>query len=192
MVTQKRLKEEMKRAASLRADAEKKLARSFGSKPEKEGKTLEEIVCELNVHQIELEMQNEELRKAQLDLEETRDRYADLYDFAPVGYFTFNHCGVIKNVNLTGASLLGVERKKLIDRGFRRFVEEEYLPRWDRHLMDVKQNMEKQSCELLLKREDNSSLFARTESVRTDRMVFCSGVQQEDGQEDRINPAEGH
>ena len=85
-------------------------------------------------------MQNEALRKAQLDLEESRDRYADLYDFAPLGYFTFSHKGIIEEVNLTGASLLGIERQKLLERGFGRFVDEKDLPSWDRHLIDVKQN----------------------------------------------------
>src|SRR5208337_4039945 len=130
------------------------------------GKTHEDIVHELDVHQVELEMQNEALRKTQLELEESRDRYADLYDFAPVGYFTFNQRGVIEEVNLTGAALLGVERKKLLNRGFGRFVAEKDLPGWDRHLIDVRQNPEKQICELLLKREDGSILYAHLESVR--------------------------
>ena len=168
MKDQERQEEEGKRAQSLRAEAEKRLARASGAKPEKEGKTHEEIVYELNVYQIELEMQNEALRKAQLDLEESRDRYADLYDFAPVGYFTFKHRGVIKEVNLTGALLLGVERKKLLDRGFGRFVSEDDLPRWDRHLIDVQQTPEKQNCELLCKREDGSIFYARLESIRMD------------------------
>jgi len=168
MEDQKRQEEEKKLAAFLRAEAEKRLAGPSGAKPEREGKTHEEIVYELDVHQIELEMQNEALRKTQLDLEESRDRYADLYDFAPVGYFTFKHRGVIDEVNLTGASLLGVERKKLLNRGFGRFVAEEDLARWDRYLSDVYQNMEKQICELLLRRNDGSSFYAHLESVRVD------------------------
>jgi PAS domain-containing protein len=66
---------------------------------------------ELQVHQIELEMQNEELRRAQLTTEESRDRYADLYEFAPIGYFTLTRTGMVFEVNLTGAEMLGVERK---------------------------------------------------------------------------------
>ena len=168
MEDHKRQEKEKESAESLRAEAEKRLARSSGIKPAQEGKPCEDIVHELNVHQIELEMQNESLRKTQLDLEESRDRYADLYDFAPLGYFTFSHKGIIEEVNLTGASLLGVERKKLLSRGFGGFVDEMDIPRWDRHLIDVKQNKEKQNCELLLKREHGSSFYARLESVRTD------------------------
>lgn len=71
----------------LRARAEKKLARPRGVTPEVKGETSEEVLHDLHVHQIELEMQNEELKGAHLALEESRDRYLDLYDFAPVGYF---------------------------------------------------------------------------------------------------------
>ncbi len=166
MEDQKKQEEERRLARSLRSDAEKNLALSSGEKPEREGKTQEEIVCELDVHQIELEMQNEALRKTQLDLEEARDRYEYLYDFAPVGYFTFDQRGIIKGVNLTGAALLGVERKKLLNRGFGRFVDEEDLAKWDRYLLDIHKNLEKQTCELLLKREDGSSLYANLESAK--------------------------
>lgn len=167
MEDQKKHGDEEEHAASLRAEAEKSLARS-GAKSDMKGKTLEAIIHELNVHQVELEMQNEALRKTQRDLEESRDRYADLYDFAPVGYFTFKHRGVIDDVNLTGASLLGVERKKLLNRGFGNFVAEENLSKWDHHLMDAQQNSQKQTCELLLKRKDGSNFYVRLESVQVD------------------------
>jgi PAS domain-containing protein len=64
------------------------------------------LIHELQVHQIELEMQNEELRRAQMELEELRKNYSDLYDFAPVGYFSFDRDGLIRQVNLTGAKKL--------------------------------------------------------------------------------------
>ena len=176
MEDRQRREEENERARSLRAEAEKRLARTFGAKHEREGKTHEEIVYELEVHQIELEMQNEALRKARFDLEESRDRYADLYDFAPVGYFTFTCRGVIEEVNLTGAALLRIERKKLLNRGFGRFVAEEDLAKWDRHLLDVQQNPEKQNCELLIKRENGPSFYAGLESVRVDLLSSGTSV----------------
>ena len=73
------------------------------------------LVQELQVHQIELELQNRELRAAQQALEESRDRYADLYDFAPVAYATINRFGQITQMNLTAAQLLGVERGRVLD-----------------------------------------------------------------------------
>jgi len=117
----------------LRDEAEGKLAHSPGTSPEKKGQTPDQILHELQVHQIELEMQNEELRKAQLALEESRQRYADLYDFAPVGYFTFTPEALIKNVNLTGATLLGMARQKLVNRRFRSFIALSDFDLWDYH-----------------------------------------------------------
>src|SRR4030095_15007613 len=69
------------------------------------------LIHDLQVHQVELEMQNRELRESRELLEESRSRYADLYDFAPVGYFTFDSEGRIREINLTGAALLGAPRE---------------------------------------------------------------------------------
>lgn len=81
-------------------------------------RSTEEMLHELQVHHIELEMQNEELRRAQLALEAARDRYVDLYEFAPVGYLTVSHEAQINSINLTGSAMLGEDRKKLIHRSF--------------------------------------------------------------------------
>ena len=152
----------------LRNAAEEKLARTPGAAPEMKEKTPEELVHELRVHQIQLEMQNEELKKTQRALEESRDRYVDLYDFAPVGYFTFTRGGRIAEVNLTGAALLGGERQELLNRGFGHFVAPEDLDRWERHLGSVYKSEEKQSCDLALKREDGATFHARLDSIRMD------------------------
>ena len=89
----------------LRTAAEEKLARARGAPEDRTGKTAEKVLHELQVHQIELEMQNEELKRAQVALEESRDKYLDLYDFAPVGYFTLTRKGEIAEANLAGAAI---------------------------------------------------------------------------------------
>ena len=80
-------------------------------------------IHELRVHQIELKMQNEELRRIHEELEEARDRYSNLYDFAPVGYLTVNDGGIIEEANLTFATLMGMERSAFVGRPFSRFVQ---------------------------------------------------------------------
>jgi PAS domain-containing protein len=85
-------------------------------------KDLQDLVHELQVHQIELEMQNEELRQGQLKLEELNYRYLDLYGFAPVGYVTLNDKGLILEANLTAVRLLGEQRPTWIERTFSSFV----------------------------------------------------------------------
>ncbi|MGJ0515861.1 MAG: PAS domain S-box protein [Methylomicrobium sp.] len=127
-----------------------------------------ELLHELRVHQIELEMQNEELRRAQQELEAARDRYADLYDFAPVGYFTITWGGVILECNLTGTNLLGVPRAKLINRLLAQFMGDEEKDRWHRFFCQVRQNAEKQSCETLIRRSDGSSFHAHVDCLRVE------------------------
>jgi HD-GYP domain-containing protein (c-di-GMP phosphodiesterase class II) len=114
----------------------------------------EELLHELSVHQIELEMQNEALRQAQIALEESRDSYTDLYEFAPVGYLTLTDTGMIAKMNLTAATLLGVERNKLLRHRFDPFVAREDSERWQRYFAGALRRDERQGCELTLKRGD--------------------------------------
>ncbi|NOT83970.1 MAG: PAS domain S-box protein [Methylococcaceae bacterium] len=114
----------------------------------------DEILHELRVHQVELEMQNEKLRRAQLALETSRAHYVELYDFAPVGYLTLTADGIIVEINLTGAKLLGKERQKLIKQRFVKFVRDEYQEQWYRFCLCAKQQDEKQTCALSLHRGD--------------------------------------
>jgi PAS domain S-box-containing protein len=129
------------------------------------GEDIKKLIHELQVHQIELEMQNEELRKAQVELEESRTRYFDLYDLAPIGYFTFNRKGMIVEVNLTGADLLGVERRHLIKRGFSQFIARDYQDAFYFHRNLVFESKTRQSCELKLMKSDGTSVYAHLESV---------------------------
>ena len=107
---------------SLRRKAEKLLSEAPEKLAGMSGRDLQELVHDLSVHQIELEMQNEELRKSQEQLEQSRSEYADLYDFAPVGYLTFDKEGLVTGVNLTACGLLGVERSLLVKKPFALFI----------------------------------------------------------------------
>ncbi|MGE5303737.1 MAG: PAS domain S-box protein [Alphaproteobacteria bacterium] len=111
------------RRSRLRQIAEEQVknsARSVQAIPKEE---LPQLIHELEVHQVELEMQNEELRQSESRLEELRQKYFDLYDLAPVGYVTLDRKGRIWEINLTGAKLLGWERDRLKGSYFGRFVE---------------------------------------------------------------------
>ncbi|GAA4946170.1 hypothetical protein GCM10023314_19320 [Algibacter agarivorans] len=107
---------------NLRAKAEAKIrARSHAI----QNLTLEEsksLLHELEVHQVELEMQNEELREAQHRLEEVRDQYTDLFDFAPIGYLVLTEKVIIRNINLTACALLGIERSFIIGKPFSAYI----------------------------------------------------------------------
>ena len=119
------------------------------------------------MHQIELEMQNRELREAQQQLEETRDNYADLYDFAPVNYFTFNEKGVVERINLTGARMLGKERSNIIGYSFTRWLENSSLNKFRNHIREVFQSDIKISDELNIKNEGGDIVEVRIESIRS-------------------------
>jgi diguanylate cyclase (GGDEF)-like protein/PAS domain S-box-containing protein len=129
-------------------------------------KSAEELLHELRVSQIELEMQNEELRQAKISLEESRDHYIEFYDFAPVGYLTLTDKCLISEVNITAASLLGVERNKLLRQRLARFVAPEDHDRWHQHFMDVLKRDEKLTCELVCKHGDGSGFNAQLDCIR--------------------------
>ena len=144
----------------LRAAAEAELAQRPPGLTLGEGDA-QRLLLELQVHQIELEMQNEALRQAQEALEESRDQYFDLYEFAPVGYLTLSADGLIAQINLTGAKLLGRERDKLLLRPLRAFVMGRDEDRWMRHFITLKAGGEQGSIELELQRGDGSVFNAR-------------------------------
>jgi len=109
---------------------------------------------ELRVHQIELEMQNEELRRTQEELEASRARYFDLYDLAPVGYVTLNEKGLILEANLTAAKLLGVARGALVKQPLSHFILPEDQDIHYRHLKALLETAAPQSWDLRLLRKD--------------------------------------
>jgi PAS domain S-box-containing protein len=121
----------------------------------------EKLLHELHVYQVELEMQNETLREAQSELEASRDRYLDLYDFAPVGYLSITAHGMIEEINLTAANLLGVERKKLLQRRFTSLVVAEDQSRWMQQQLNVMKSAAKGSVEVAMQRGDGTVIQAQ-------------------------------
>jgi diguanylate cyclase (GGDEF)-like protein/PAS domain S-box-containing protein len=109
----------------------------------------------LHVHQIELELQNEELRQAQLALDTERARYFDLWDLAPVGYVTVSETGLILEANLTAVSLLGVPRTLLVNRLFSQFLLKQDLDRYFLHHRQLLETGEPQSVELRMVNDDD-------------------------------------
>jgi len=150
-------------AAELRRGAEERLDELSAAATTPVPEELAPTMHELRVHQIELEMQNEELRGAQLALDAQRAKYYDLFDLAPVGYLTISDKGIVGEANLTAAHLLGVERRLLVGQPFSAFVLAADRDAYYRHLELLKQTGAPQSCELRLQRVGAEPFWARIE-----------------------------
>ena len=123
----------------------------------------DELIEELRVHQIELEPQNDELKESQLELEDSRNKYFELYNFAPVGYFTLNGNGLILDVNIAGAELLGVNRKNLQNRAFIRCIDPDYRNEFEHQLHNTTEYRQKNSIELKLQKLGKEPFYAYLE-----------------------------
>jgi PAS domain S-box-containing protein len=122
-------------------------------------------VHELQVHQVELELQNEDLIRTRNEAEELRDKYLDLYDFAPVGYFVLDIAGYIGEVNLTGALLLGHERQAIIRQRFHAYLKPGYINAFNEFCRALVETGEKQKCEVELKGPGEAPTYAHIEGV---------------------------
>ena len=149
---------------ALRKKAEDLVQTQFNRVKDK-SKDINELLYELRVHQVELEMQNEELRLAQQKLEYLHRKYFDLYNFAPVGYFTLDKDGLILEVNLTGAALLNSERSNLTKKAFVQFIALEHRNKFHHHLIDVLKNEIKQNIDLKLLKMDSDSFCSNLETL---------------------------
>jgi PAS domain S-box-containing protein len=130
--------------------------------------TLEEaehLLHELRVHQIELEMQNEELRRAQLALDASRTRYFALYDLAPVGYVTLSARSLVLEANLRACTLLGVPRVALVKQPLARFIVDEDQDLYYMHRKKLFETGDPQAYELRMKQPDGSQVWARVEAT---------------------------
>jgi PAS domain S-box-containing protein len=130
---------------------------------------LQRIVHELEVHQIELEMQNEELHQARSELESFLVQYTDLYDFAPVGYFTLNISGLILQVNLTGARMLEVDRSRLVNQHFLRFIAADSRPVFTAFLAKIFNSHSQGTSVIRLQKKGGGTIFVHVEArIRKD------------------------
>ncbi|RRQ22347.1 sensor histidine kinase [Thiohalobacter thiocyanaticus] len=126
---------------------------------------LQELVHELQVHQLELEMQNRELLETRAQLEAARDRYADLYDYAPVGYLDFDRHGCVLQANITALTLLGGDRAALEGQPFSVFLDKADAPEFFNHLHRVLQYGDRTHCQLRLGGRAGGSRVVRLNSI---------------------------
>ncbi len=134
---------------------------------------LRRVQHELLVHQIELEMQNEELRNARAELEASLERYTDLYEFSPLGYFTLTPDGVILQVNLTGAKLLGMPRANLVGKRFGILVAKANQPTFHDFLSKIFAQGKTQRSKLELTVKGRDSLYVRAEASPSPNGMDC-------------------
>ena len=161
----------------LRKKAEKKLSSKAAPKAPPVGKDPDALIHELRVHQIELEMQNEELRGSRAELDASHRKYADLYNFAPVGYITMDKRGLIKEANFTFAKLLGLERALFINKPLQVYVDPADQDVFFTHKRNTFSNGAPQTCEIRLKRKTGVPLYVQLESVpveeKDEEVVIC-------------------
>ena len=177
----------------LRQRAEKLLEKKNG----KHVMSTDDIVKlsqELAVHQIELEMQAEELRRAQIELEKSRDKYIELFDFAPLGHFTLNGNNIITEANLAAARLLKMERRDLIRSKFTKFIAPESQDIFYSVYRKDFEPEEKRGCELRMRRKDGTSFAAWLEGVArpdeegylTKRLIVLTDIEERKRIEDSL------
>jgi len=110
----------------------------------------EHLKVDLGTHQVELETQNQELRRSRQLVEEARDRYFDLYDFAPVGYVTLDRHGMVHEINLTGAEMLGCDRAQVMNQALLRWLHQESHSKFYQHLRHACESTRRVIDEMLL------------------------------------------
>ena len=160
---------EVTRRSELRGRAEKQIRQSTPAAKAIPESNLLKLIHELEVHQVELEMQTDELRSSQLQLEDSRKKYFDLYDLAPIGYVTLDRKGLIRELNLTAAELFGTERRRLNGAVFVRFVAPSCRDDFHKFFRRLFAGNKREHCELRL---------TTSKKVRLD--VLLSGITVRD------------
>ena len=154
---------------ALRKQAEKIVREKVEQSPENietlSPQKVRQTLHELRVHQIELEMQNEESRRVQAELDASRERYFDLYDLAPVGYCTVSEKGLILKVNLMVTTILGVPKGKLIKQPISRFIMKDDQDIYYQYRKQLLKTGEPQACELRMVKKNGSAFWVRLEAT---------------------------
>jgi len=131
------------------------------------------LIHELQVHQIELELVNEELKLAKDRADAASEKYAELYDFAPSGYFTLNRNGKILELNLHGAKMMGKERSFLINSSFGFFIKEDARTQFFSFLDEIFRDNFTHSCEVPISTNDHVGLYVQLTGIITDNQDQC-------------------
>ncbi len=149
---------------------------------------IRKLAHELKVYEIELEMQNEELRKDQIVIAESQKKYSNLYDFAPIGYFTLDENGVILEANLTGATMLGTDRQSLIKKPVSLFIPRENTDQFYLYRKDIIENKKGLICKTRMINKKNGEIFyakiegktVQTDGVETKQLwLIISDITEE-------------
>lgn len=123
------------------------------------------LIHELQTYQVELEMQNDELRNVHLELEESRNRYIDLFDFAPIGYFILDETRIIKEVNLAGANFLDMQRHYLLQKEFSCFISVEDREIYHEYCKELFSSQARKMCELRLIKKNGEKFYAQLTGI---------------------------
>ena len=182
-------------SSDLRQRAEEMLQKQPAELDKIAPKEMKHLLHELQVHQIELELQNEELRRAQQELVVSRDRYFDLYDLAPVGYLTISENGLILEANLTAANLLGLERGHLIKRPVTRFIAREDQDIYYLHRKQLLESGLHQSWDLRMIDKEGTQFWAHLDATAAQdddgtslcRLTISNINARKEAEEERAN-----
>lgn len=159
---------------TLRSKAEEKLKEDEQRKAILDGEAdMKKLLHELQVHQIELEMQNEELKLAREAAEAALKNYTLLFDLSPMGYFTLDSQGSICELNFTGAEMLGERRFSLLNSNFKLFISDESGEVFNMFLEKIYSTYARESCEVQLKSQQNPSLTVYIEGIVTEEDQKC-------------------
>lgn len=156
-----------RRDAELRERAEARIEQRIQTLPGMTQDEIQNLVHELRTHQIELELQNEELRRSQVELAQSRDRYSDLYDFAPVGYATVSHHGLILEANLTLADMLAVARGGMVGQRLAAYVHPDDEDTFYHHRQRTLDAPGRLACSLRMIRPGGGYFWVELDSIAT-------------------------